>query len=107
MYVSMCFRMGGCKWSMQHVAVLEVCKHLESTGCRVTYLPVDEHGLVETAKLTAAIDPAATVMVSIMHANNETGTVQVPPGATVCAADARCFSSHQAAAVSCVSWVAG
>ncbi len=63
--------------SVQHVAVLEVCKNLESTGCRVTILPVDEHGLVEVARLTAAIDPATTVIVSIMHANNETGTVQV------------------------------
>jgi cysteine desulfurase len=60
----------------EHPAVLGACRALERLhGVRVTYLPVDGHGRVSPADLEAAIT-RRTVLVSIMHANNETGTVQ-------------------------------
>jgi cysteine desulfurase len=60
----------------EHPAVLAVCESLERLhGFRVTRLPVGETGLVRPAELRAALTPG-TVLVSIMHANNETGTVQ-------------------------------
>jgi cysteine desulfurase len=60
---------------IEHPAVLEPCRYLEQKGYPVTYLPVDEHGLVEPADLEQAITPK-TVLVSIMHSNNEVGTIQ-------------------------------
>ena len=61
--------------AVEHPAVLEVCHWLEAQGFRVTVLPVDRHGLVDPADLEQAITPD-TVLVSVMHANNEVGTVQ-------------------------------
>ncbi|MDQ7784853.1 MAG: cysteine desulfurase family protein [Desulfomonilaceae bacterium] len=61
--------------TVEHPAVLEVCRYLETQGFRVTYLPVDEYGLVSAGHLESAVTPD-TVLVSIMHANNEVGTVQ-------------------------------
>jgi len=61
--------------SVEHKAVLESCKHLEKQGCRVTYLPVDKHGLVKLKDIEKAIKPE-TVLVSIMYVNNEVGTIQ-------------------------------
>ena len=61
--------------SIEHPAVLEVCRYLETRGCQVTYLPVDRCGLVEQKDLEDAITPN-TILVSIMHANNEVGTIQ-------------------------------
>jgi cysteine desulfurase len=60
---------------IEHPAVLEVCRSLERYGFVVTYLPVDEDGLVDPAAVAAAITPK-TIMISIMHANNEVGTLQ-------------------------------
>ena len=59
----------------EHKAVLDTCKHIEKLGGRVTYLPVNEHGLISLADLEAAITPE-TILVAIMYGNNETGTVQ-------------------------------
>jgi len=59
----------------EHPAVLETCKTLAARGIRIIVLPVDEHGLVTVADLAAALTND-TLLVSIMHANNETGTVQ-------------------------------
>jgi len=60
----------------EHPALLAVCDSLERLhGFRVTYLPVDRHGLVDPDAFEAAITPT-TVLASIMHANNETGTIQ-------------------------------
>jgi cysteine desulfurase len=60
----------------EHPAVLKLCAALTRLhGIRVTYLPVDEYGRVDPADLAAAID-GQTTLVTIMHANNETGTVQ-------------------------------
>jgi cysteine desulfurase len=60
---------------VEHPAILEVCAHLEKKGFRVTYLPVDEHGLVNPSDVATAIT-AGTILISIMHANNEVGSVQ-------------------------------
>jgi cysteine desulfurase len=61
--------------SIEHKAVLETCKHLESDSFSVTYLPVDETGLIDLDQLSAAIGED-TRLVTIMLANNEIGTVQ-------------------------------
>jgi len=60
---------------IEHPAILEVCRYLEGDGFDVTYLPVDEQGLVRAADVAAAITPA-TILITIMHANNEVGTIQ-------------------------------
>ena len=59
----------------EHKCVLESCKRLEGEGFRVTYLPVDGHGLVDLDRLRDAITEK-TVLVSVMGANNEIGVVQ-------------------------------
>ncbi len=61
--------------AIEHPAVIEVCRYLEGRGFRVTYLPVDEYGRVDPQELEANITPQ-TILVSIMHANNEVGTIQ-------------------------------
>ncbi len=61
--------------TIEHPAVLEVCRFLSQHGFSVTHLPVDGDGLVDPADVAGALRPE-TVMVSIMHANNEVGTVQ-------------------------------
>ena len=58
----------------EHKAILDTCKHIEKLGGRVTYLPVDEQGLISLAELEAAMTPQ-TILVSIMYGNNETGTI--------------------------------
>jgi len=60
---------------IEHPAILEVCKYLEKDGFEVTYLPVDEQGLVSVSDVAAAITPA-TILITVMHANNEVGTIQ-------------------------------
>jgi cysteine desulfurase len=59
----------------EHPAVRQTCEALATQGIRVTILPVDEHGLVDPADLAEALTED-TVLVSVMHANNETGTIQ-------------------------------
>ena len=60
---------------VEHPAILEPCRILESLGAEVTRLPVDGHGLVKPDDVRRAIRPS-TVLISIMHANNEVGTIQ-------------------------------
>jgi len=60
---------------IEHPAVLESCRRLEKEGFKVTYLNVDREGFVDLAQLEAAITDK-TALVSIMHANNEIGTIQ-------------------------------
>ncbi len=61
--------------SVEHPAVLDVCAFLEGHGFDVTYLPVDSYGMVNPRQLEWAITPQ-TILVSVMHANNEIGTIQ-------------------------------
>ena len=61
--------------AVEHPAVLEVCRWLQTQGFQLTILPVDSHGLVDPRELEKAIR-ADTILVSIMHANNEVGTIQ-------------------------------
>jgi len=58
----------------EHKAVLDACQRLEKQGKRITYLPVDQHGLVDPDAVRRAITPQ-TVLISIMLANNEIGTI--------------------------------
>lgn len=60
---------------IEHKAVLDTCKYLEQKGCEVTYLNVDQYGMINLEELKAAIKPN-TVLISIMFANNEIGTIQ-------------------------------
>ena len=59
----------------EHKAVLDTCHHLEKSGGEVTWLPVDEDGLISLADLEAAIRPT-TVLIAVMYANNEIGVLQ-------------------------------
>jgi len=61
--------------AIEHPAVLEVCRHLETEGFETTCLPVDETGRVRVADAEKAMR-SDTVLISIMHANNETGVIQ-------------------------------
>jgi cysteine desulfurase len=60
---------------IEHHAVLEPCHYLEKEGYKLTYLPVDSAGLLYPDEVRKAITPS-TILVSIMHANNEIGTIQ-------------------------------
>jgi cysteine desulfurase NifS/selenium donor protein len=61
--------------SIEHPAIMEVCKHLEGNGFRITHLPVDSDGMVDPLDVRKAIMPD-TILITIMHANNEVGTIQ-------------------------------
>ncbi|HEY7357220.1 MAG TPA: cysteine desulfurase family protein, partial [Ktedonobacterales bacterium] len=61
--------------AIEHHAVLHTCQYLEKFGYEVTYLPVDQDGRVEPADVERAITDK-TILVSIMYANNEVGTIQ-------------------------------
>jgi len=61
--------------AIEHPAIMAPCRFLERLGARVTYLPVDHTGQVDPDNLSKAITPR-TILISIMHANNEVGTIQ-------------------------------
>ncbi|MBT8339182.1 MAG: aminotransferase class V-fold PLP-dependent enzyme [Desulfatitalea sp.] len=61
--------------AFEHPAVLEVCRYLEKEAIDTTYVPVDGQGMVTAEAVAASIRPD-TIMITIMHANNEVGTVQ-------------------------------
>ena len=60
---------------VEHPAVAATCRYLERHGYRVTYLPVDAQGRVDPDDVSRAITPR-TILITVMHANNEVGTVQ-------------------------------
>lgn len=61
--------------AIEHPAVVEVCRYLEKNGFEFTSIPVDEKGVISVSELEAAIRPE-TILISVMHANNEVGTIQ-------------------------------
>ena len=60
--------------NIEHKAVLDTCKHIEKEGGEVTYLKVKNNGLIDLQELEAAIKPT-TILIAIMYANNEIGTI--------------------------------
>ena len=60
--------------NIEHKAVLDTCKHIEKKGGEVTYLNVKDSGLIDLTELEAAIKPT-TILIAIMYANNEIGTI--------------------------------
>ncbi|MBM3412633.1 MAG: IscS subfamily cysteine desulfurase [Bacteroidetes bacterium] len=64
--------------NIEHKAVLDTCRHLEKEGAEITYLNVKPNGLIDLAQLEAAIKPS-TILIAIMYANNEIGTVMPIP----------------------------
>src|SRR5690606_2113441 len=61
--------------AIEHSAVMNVCEDLEKQGCRITYLPVYENGIVRLEDVINAVTDE-TVLISVMAANNEIGTLQ-------------------------------
>ncbi len=61
--------------TIEHPAVSEVCRFLEGNGFKTTFVPVDGQGVVDIQKLHRAVRPD-TILITIMHANNEVGTIQ-------------------------------
>ncbi|MCK4965052.1 MAG: cysteine desulfurase NifS, partial [Dehalococcoidia bacterium] len=61
--------------TIEHHAVMETCKFLQKRGFEVTYLPVDSYGLVDPQDVKKAITDK-TILISVMHANNEVGTIE-------------------------------
>jgi cysteine desulfurase len=61
--------------AIEHPATITTCKFLERLGAKVTYLPVDQHGLVDPDDLRRSLTPKTT-LISIMQANNEVGTIE-------------------------------
>src|SRR5690606_36878678 len=61
--------------TIEHPPVIEVCKYLETKGFEVTYVPVDADGLIDLQALERAVR-SETILITVMHANNEVGTTQ-------------------------------
>jgi len=61
--------------SIEHPAIINVCEHLKTKNFEITFVPVDEFGMVDPLDIEKVIRPS-TILISIMHANNEVGTIQ-------------------------------
>jgi len=83
---------------IEHPAVLEVCKALSAFGFETTCLPVDGHGLVHPSDVEKAVRPE-TILITIMHSNNEVGTIQ-PIEEISCIAKQHSITMHSDAAQS-------
>jgi cysteine desulfurase len=64
--------------AVEHPAVLNPCRFLEKLGAKVTVLPVDRHGMVSPGDVRKAVTPK-TILITVMHANNEVGTIEPVP----------------------------
>ena len=85
--------------SIEHHSVLNSARFLERLDYEVTFLPVDNHGLVDPARLSKAITPE-TILVSVMHANNEIGTIQpIAELAGICRENGTFFHTDAVASV--------
>ena len=83
----------------EHKAILDTCKRLEKQGAEITYLEVNQEGLIDLNLLEAAIKPT-TILVSIMWANNETGVIQpIKEIGEICARHGVLFMSDATQAV--------
>jgi cysteine desulfurase len=60
---------------IEHPAVMNPCRFLEKLGAEVTYVPVDQYGSIDSQDIQRAITPR-TILITVMHANNEVGTIQ-------------------------------
>jgi selenium donor protein len=60
---------------IEHPSVMEVCRYLEKNGFSLSYIPVDQDGIIDPGTLEQAIRPG-TILITVMHANNETGAIQ-------------------------------
>jgi cysteine desulfurase len=64
--------------AVEHPAILNPCRFLEKLGAKVTVLPVDRHGIVNPCDVRKAVTPK-TILITVMHANNEVGTIEPIP----------------------------
>jgi len=60
---------------IEHPAVIEVCEYLKKWGFEISYIPVSDKGVIDLAALEEAVKPT-TILITVMHANNEVGTIQ-------------------------------
>ncbi len=89
--------------AIEHHAVLHTCEQLEKEGFKVTYLPVDEEGLIRLSDLEAAITPE-TILITIMTANNEIGTIQpIAEIGAIAKAHGICFHTDAVQAIGSVA----
>jgi selenium donor protein len=85
--------------AVEHPAVLEVCRYLSQKGFKITLLPVDRYGMVNPDDLRKSITPR-TILVTIMHANNEVGTIQpIHELASVCKSQGIIFHTDAAQSI--------
>jgi cysteine desulfurase len=61
--------------TIEHISVINICKHLQKQGFEITYIPVDKQGMVDSQKIKDAITDK-TILISVMYANGEIGTIQ-------------------------------
>jgi len=73
--------------AVEHPAILNPCRFLEKMGAKVTVLPVDRHGIVNPGDVRKAVTPK-TILITVMHANNEVGTIEPVPGIAAIAREA-------------------
>src|SRR3970040_2729514 len=73
--------------AVEHPATIKPCRFLETLGAKVTVLPVDRYGMVDPEDVRKAITPK-TILITVMHANHEGGTIEPIPGIAAIAREA-------------------